>query len=153
MARFRNKSRALDLRVLIPICPCSSNDGKLVPPPLRSCTGNSSPMATRISITPCIGVLLVPFQKGRRSGLLVACHRGRRNKRELINVHGLLSLHDRRCSFSFVGLKNSQMKNKRRSFSFDLCILKLLKPTRWFSSLFTCCALAQENTSMIGSAV
>src|SRR5579859_6126719 len=113
MARFQNKSRALDPRALILIYPNSSNDGRLAPPPLRSCTGNSSRMATHINITQSIGGLLVPFQKGRRSGLFVPFQKGRRNKRELINVRSLLCLHDRRCSFSFVDRKNSQLKNKR----------------------------------------
>src|SRR5258708_1548960 len=68
MARFQTKSRALDQLTLIPICPNSSNDGRLATTQVRSCTGNSSPMATRISITQCRGVLLVTFQKGSRVG-------------------------------------------------------------------------------------
>src|SRR5215475_9834456 len=105
MAHFLNKSPALAPLVLIPIFLSSSNDGKRAFPRSRSCTGNWWPMGTRKSTTPSTDGLSVPFQKGRRSDLLVPCQENKRSKRLLIGFHVLLCLHDRRCSFSFVGLK------------------------------------------------
>src|SRR5690348_5660871 len=110
-------------------------------------------MGTPIPMIPCIGSLLVAFQKGARSDVLVPRHQDQRTKRLLIHCHVLLSWHERRCSFFFVGLKNSRRKNKRRWHCFDLCTPRLIRRMRWSSNLFRCYARAPENSSTIGFAV
>ena len=154
MARFQNKSRALDQLTLIPICPNSSNDGRLATPQLRSCTGNSSPMATRISITESYRRLARYFPGEQKKRYTRGVPSGQK-KQEVADQLPQPPVLARQAMFLFAspGLKNAQMKNKRRSLSCGLCILKSIKRMSWSSSLLTCCARAQENSSMIGSAV
>src|ERR1700693_2386569 len=109
-------------------------------------------MATPISITLCIGGLPVPFQKSRRSGLHVPFQKDRRNKRLLISFHILLCWHDKQCSFFFVDLKNSRLKNKKRSSYFGLSTPKSIRRMSWSSNSLRCFAHARVNGSMLGSA-
>jgi transposase len=105
-----------------------------------------------LSITLCIGGLPVPFQKSQKSGLHVPFQKDRRSKRLLISFHILQCWHDKQCSFFFVDLKNSRLKNKKRSSSFDLSTPKSIGRMSWSSNLLRCFARARVSGSMIGSA-
>src|SRR5258708_4263950 len=73
-------------------------------------------------------------QKSRRSGLHVPFQKDRRSKRLLISFYILRCWHDKRCSFFFVDLKNSRLKNKKRSSYFGLSTPKSIRRMSWSSN-------------------
>ena len=153
MTRFQNKSRALDLRALIPISLNSSNDGRLAPPPLQNCIGNKSPMATRINTTLCTGVLLVPSRDAqkKRSTRFVPSEQKKQEETDQRPRPPVLA---RQGMFLFLRRPENLSAEEQET----LAQLRLLHPevdqayalVQQFAHM---CVLVQENSLMIGSAV
>ena len=146
MARFQNKSRALDQLTLIPICPNSSNDGRLATTPLRSCTGNSSPMATRISITRGYRRLARYFPEGQKKRYTRSAPSAQK-KQEVTDQRPQPPVLARQAMFLFLRRPEERSASGSASMPVDQAyelVQQFAHPAR---------ARAQENSSMSGSAV